>query len=80
LKLARCPHSLAPTLVALPSISLIPFARFFLLPSAFLRPSYFLGAAADSWAWKIIFQINDSTKGHRRGLKNKRNKEKPPGH
>jgi len=25
LKLARCPHSLAPTLVALPSISVIPF-------------------------------------------------------
>src|SRR5205823_14220114 len=25
LKLARCPHSLAPTLVALPSISAIPF-------------------------------------------------------
>jgi hypothetical protein len=33
LKLAHCPHSLAPTLVALPSISLIPFAQFFVLPS-----------------------------------------------
>jgi hypothetical protein len=26
LKLARCPHSLAPTLVTLPSMSLIPSA------------------------------------------------------
>ena len=28
LKLAHCPRSLAPTLVALPSMSLIPFAPF----------------------------------------------------
>jgi len=28
LKLVRCPHSLDPTLVTLPSISLIPFAPF----------------------------------------------------
>ena len=28
LKLVRCPHSLAPTLVTLPSMSLIPFAPF----------------------------------------------------
>jgi hypothetical protein len=28
LKLVRCPRSLAPTLVTLPSISLIPFAPF----------------------------------------------------
>jgi hypothetical protein len=28
LKLVRCPRSLAPTLVALPSMSLIPFAPF----------------------------------------------------
>lgn len=28
LKLGRCPHSLAPTLVTLPSMSLIPFAPF----------------------------------------------------
>jgi hypothetical protein len=28
LKLVRCPHSLDPTLVTLPSMSLIPFAPF----------------------------------------------------
>src|SRR5207247_5311809 len=35
LKLAHCPRSLAPSLVALPSISLIPFARFLFLNSYF---------------------------------------------
>jgi len=45
LKLAHCPRSLAPTLVALPSISLIPFARFLLFPSYFLlSPSEVDGA------------------------------------
>src|SRR5206468_7307569 len=32
LKLTRCPHSLAATLTALPSMSLIPFALFSTLP------------------------------------------------
>jgi hypothetical protein len=36
LKLARCPHSLAATPAALPSMSLIPFAPFFLLHSSLL--------------------------------------------
>jgi hypothetical protein len=35
LKLVRFPRSLTPTLVALPSMSLIPFAPFFLQPSSF---------------------------------------------
>src|SRR5215468_995960 len=36
LKLARCPCSLAPTLVTLPSISRAPRAPFFLFSSSFL--------------------------------------------
>src|SRR5216117_2559074 len=38
LKLARCPHSLAPTLVALPSMSLIPSAPLYLGSSRCARP------------------------------------------
>src|SRR5438874_13615322 len=36
LKLTHCPHSLAATLAALPSVSLIPFAPFFLQHSSLL--------------------------------------------
>jgi len=41
LKLVRCPSSLAPTLVALPSLSLIPFAPFFY---CIILTSYFVHA------------------------------------
>jgi hypothetical protein len=39
LKLARCPHLLAATLAALPSMSLIPVAPFFLLILFALSPT-----------------------------------------